>query len=197
MPRIIACLSVVWTASALCGPLIGGAFATAGLWRFAFWSFALQGLLLAVALHPLLARTHSGVAIQARRIPVARLAFVAGAILAISFAGAVTSTAFAVALVLSGCVCLGLFVARDSTAGRTRLLPDHATDLDHPVGSGIAMTFLLSLSMMSFVVYGPILLIRLYELTPLQAGLVVATEALGWGAVRSFCRVSRRRTKAA
>ena len=168
VPRIIACLSVVWTASALCGPLIGGAFATAGLWRFAFWSFALQGLLLAVALHPLLARTHSGVAIQARRIPVARLAFVAGAILAISFAGAVTSTAFAVALVLSGCVCLGLFVARDSAAGRTRLLPDHATDLDHPVGSGIAMTFLLSLSMMSFVVYGPILLIRLYELTPLQ-----------------------------
>ena len=186
VPRIIACLSVVWTASALCGPLIGGAFATAGLWRFAFWSFALQGLLLAVALHPLLARTHSGVAIQARRIPVARLAFIAGAILAISFAGAVTSTAFAVALVLSGCVCLGLFVARDSAAGRTRLLPDHATDLDHPVGSGIAMTFLLSLSMMSFVVYGPILLIRLYELTPLQAGLVVATEALGWGAGAFF-----------
>lgn len=26
VPRIVACLSVVWMASALCGPLIGGAF---------------------------------------------------------------------------------------------------------------------------------------------------------------------------
>ena len=40
--------------SALSGPLVGGAFATAGLWRFAFWSFALQGLVLAVLVHPLL-----------------------------------------------------------------------------------------------------------------------------------------------
>ena len=186
VPRIVACLSVVWTASALCGPLIGGVFATAGLWRFAFWSFALQGLLLAVAVHPLLARTHTGPAIRARRIPVARLALVAGAILTISFAGVAASTAFAVALALSGCLCLGLFVVRDSTAGRTRLLPSHATDLDHPVGCGIAMTFTLSLSMMSFLVYGPILLIRLYELTPLQAGLVVVTESLGWGAGAFF-----------
>ena len=31
VPRIMACLSVIWMASALCGPLIGGAFATAGL----------------------------------------------------------------------------------------------------------------------------------------------------------------------
>ena len=186
VPRIIACLSVVWTASALCGPLIGGAFANAGLWRFAFWAFALQSLLLAAAVHPLLARTHAVAALQARPIPVLRLAFVAGAILTISFAGTVASTAFAAALVVSGCVCLAMFVARDSTAGRTRLLPSRATDLGHPVGCGIAMTFLLSLSMMSFLVYGPILLIRLYSLTPLEAGLVVVTETLGWGAGALF-----------
>ena len=186
VPRIIACLSVVWTASALCGPLIGGAFATAGLWRFAFWAFALQSLLLAAVVRPLLARTHTGAEVQARRVPVVRLAFVAGAILAISFAGTVTSTAFAAALAVSGCVCLAMFVARDSAAGRTRLLPRRATDLGHPIGCGIAMTFLLSLSMMSFLVYGPILLIRLYGLTPLEAGLVVVTETLGWGAGALF-----------
>ena len=186
VPRIIACLSVVWTASALCGPLVGGAFATAGLWRFAFWSFALQGLLLAAVVHPLLARAGAGADLQARPIPVVRLALVAAAILAISFAGVVTSTAFAVALAVSGCVSLGLFVSRDSAAGPTRLLPNHATRLDHPVGCGIAMTFVLSLSMMSFLVYGPILLIRLYQLTPLEAGLVVVTETLGWGAGAFF-----------
>ena len=182
VPRIVACLSVVWTTAALCGPLIGGAFATAGLWRFAFWAFALQGLLLAAAVHPLLSRAHAEVALEARPIPAIRLALVAGAILSISFAGTVTSTVFAVVLVLSGCVCLGLFVARDSAAGRTRLLPSRATDPGHPVGCGIAMTVVLSLSMMSFLVYGPILLIRLYGLTPFEAGLVVVAESLGWGA---------------
>ena len=190
VPRIVACLSVVWTASALCGPLIGGAFATAGLWRFAFWAFALQGLLLAVAVRPLMARARARARADAelppRRIPVVRLILVAGAILAISFSGVVMSTTAAVVLVLAGCGCLWLFVARDSAAGAARLLPEHATDLDHPVGCGIAMTFVLSLSMMSFIVYGPILLIRLYELTPLEAGLVVVTESLGWGAGALF-----------
>ena len=186
VPRIIACLSVVWTASALCGPLIGGAFATAGLWRFAFWAFALQSLLLAAAVQPLLARAHCAGPLQARPIPLVRLSLVAGAILTISFAGTVTSTVLAATLVLSGCGCLALFVARDSMAGRTRLLPSRATDLAHPVGCGIAMTFFLSLSMMSFLVYGPILLIRLYGLTPLEAGFVVVTETLGWGAGAFF-----------
>ena len=187
VPRIVACLSLVWMASALCGPLIGGAFATAGLWRFAFWSFALQGVVLAAALHPLFARVGPDPALPARRLPVARLAFVAGAILAISFAGAVGSTAASAVLLLAGCLCLWLFVARDSAASRrSRLLPGHATDLAHPVGCGIAMTFILCLCMMSFVVYGPILLIRLYALTPLEAGFVVVTESLGWSAGAFF-----------
>ena len=69
VPRTVACLSVVWMAAALCGPLIGGGFATAGLWRFAFWSFALQGLVLAAALHPLLARAGSDPALPARANP--------------------------------------------------------------------------------------------------------------------------------
>ena len=187
VPRIVACLSLVWTASALCGPLIGGAFATAGLWRLAFWSFALQGLVLAAVVHPLLVRAGPDPALQARRIPLARLAFVAGAILAISFAGTVGSAVAAGVLVLAGCMCLWLFAARDAAASRrSRLLPGHATDLAHPVGCGIAMTFLLGLCMMAFCVYGPILLIRLYGLTPLEAGFVVVTESLGWGAGAFF-----------
>ncbi len=187
VPRIMAILSVVWMASALSGPLIGGAFATAGIWRFAFWSFALQGLLLAVAVYPLLARAGAGPAVQARPVPAVRLGLVAVAIIGISFAGTVNGMVPAAALLLSGCACLVLFVRRDSVAdARSRLLPAHATDLGHPVGSGIAMTFLLCLCMMSFLVYGPILLIRLYGLTALEAGLVVVSESLGWTAGAFF-----------
>ena len=186
VPRVVACLSVVWTASALCGPFIGGAFATASLWRFAFWSFALQGLVLAAVVPALLKRTPAGAGLPARSVPVVRLALVAGAILAISSAGASTSTATAAALLLCGCGCLWWFAARDSAAGSTRLMPEHATDLAHPVGSGIALTMVLCLSMMSLLVYGPILLIRIHQLTPLEAGLVVVTESLGWGAGAFF-----------
>ena len=183
VPRITACLSVVWMLSAHCRPLIGGAFATAGLWRVAFWSFALLGLVLAAAVHPLLARTEPGAAARARPVPAVRLGLVAGAILAISFAGEVRSTAVAAALLAAGCLYLWRFVARDSAAaGRSRLLPGHATELRHRVGCGIAMTFLLCLCMMPLVVYGPILLIRLYHLTSLEAGFVVVTESIGWTA---------------
>ncbi len=187
VPRIVACLSLTWTASALSGPLIGGAFATAGLWRFAFWSFALQGLVLAALLYPMLARARSDASLEARQLPVVRLLFVAGAILAISFAGAVNSFVASAVLLMAGCMSIWLFAARDAVASRRfRLLPDHATNLAHPVGCGIAMTFMLGLCMMSFCVYGPILLIRLYDLTPLEAGLVVVTESLGWGAGAFF-----------
>ena len=186
VPRVVACLSVVWMASALSGPLVGGAFANAGLWRFAFWSFALQGVLLAAAIHPLLLRARAEAMLQSRKIPVVRLALVAAAILAISFAGVVSAPTAAAILLLAGCVFLWRFVARDSAAGPARLLPRNATDLGHPVGCGIAMTFVFSLCMMSFLVYGPILLIRLYGLTPLEAGLVVVTESLGWTAGAFF-----------
>ena len=187
VPRVVACLSLTWTASALSGPLIGGAFATAGLWRFAFWSFAVQGLVLAALLYPMLARARSDAPLEARQLPVVRLMFVAGAILAISLAGAVGSSVASTLLLLAGCLCLWLFAARDASASpRFRLLPSQATNLGHPVGCGIAMTFMLGLCMMSFSVYGPILLIRLYDLTPLEAGLVVVTESLGWGAGAFF-----------
>ena len=105
----------MWTASALCGPLIGGAFATAGLWRLAFRPFALKGLVLAALVHLLLARAGPDSALQAWRNPHARVGLVAGAILAISSAGAVGSASAAGALVLAGCVCPWSFAARDTS----------------------------------------------------------------------------------
>lgn len=187
VPRIVACLSVVWMASAVSGPLIGGSFATAGHWRLAFWSFAFQGLVLVAVVRPLLAGARPGTVAQRRKVPVVRLSLVAGAILAISFAGNMNSLVSAAALILFGCACLWLFAIRDAGASdMTRLLPFHATDLGHPVGCGIAMSFVLCLGMMSFVVYGPVLLIHLHGLTPLEAGLVILTEFLGWTAGAVF-----------
>ena len=183
VPRVVACLSLTWTVSALSGPLIGGLFATAGLWRLAFWSFALQGVVLALLLYPMLARARSDVSAEERKLPIVRLMLVAGAILAISFAGAADSILVSATLLAAGCMSVWLFVVRDAAASHAfKLLPRHAMRLAHPVGCGMVMTFVFSLCMMSLSVYGPILLIRLYGLTPFEAGLVVVTESLGWGA---------------
>ena len=117
---------------------------SSGLWRVAFRSLAVQRLVLAAVVHLLLARAGPDAALPVRPIPAARLALVAGVILAISFADAVSSTTPTALLLLAGCQCLWLFAARDSVAARrTRLLPNHATEFAHPVGCGIAMTFML------------------------------------------------------
>ena len=50
----------VWGVASFLGPLVGGAFAEAGFWRGAFWMFAAQGLVLAVAAPALLARRERG-----------------------------------------------------------------------------------------------------------------------------------------
>ena len=43
------------------------------------------------------------------------------------------------------------------------------------------MTFMICFSFMAFLVYGPLILIRLYDMTPFTAGLVVVLESVSWG----------------
>ena len=42
VPRTIAFLSSVWMIASFSGPVIGGAFATVGEWRLAYWVFAVR-----------------------------------------------------------------------------------------------------------------------------------------------------------
>jgi len=53
-------------------------------------------------------------------------------------------------------------------------------DMNNPVASGLLITLVYSAALMSFVVYGPVVLINVYGLTPLATGFVLITEALAW-----------------
>ncbi len=57
LPKVYAAVTSVWGIASLVGPLIGGIFADAGVWRWAFWSFAIQGLAVAVAAFVMLPST--------------------------------------------------------------------------------------------------------------------------------------------
>jgi len=181
VPKIVACISTVWMISAFSGPVIGGAFATLGIWRMAYWAFAFQAVLLMLAIRALLAAESVSLDIKAERIPIVRLMFLAAAILLISMAGAEFDPLLSPILIVMGCLSMVFFVFRDKAAKKSRMLPLEATDLSHSIGNGILTTLLLCLCGMSFLVYGPFILIKLYGLTPLTAGLVVMLETLAWG----------------
>ncbi len=182
VPKVMGLVSMVWVLASFSGPAIGGAFANWGLWRLAFWFFALQGLLLAPAIFYLLRgdAEHSASAGLAERIPWFRIAFLTSAILLFSLAGADYDAVFSPLMVVAGCLSLAFFVARDRGARASRILPPQATRLEHPIANGIAMAFLTGLCLMSFMVYGPLILIEVYGMNPLQAGFVILVEPFAW-----------------
>ncbi len=181
VPRMVALLSSVWMAAAFSGPVIGGAFATVGEWRLAYWAFAAQGLLLIPAVHFLLKSEESELQLGAEPIPVVRVLLLSASILLVSVSGAYYHPLATPLLIVLGCMTLVLFVMRDRRASRVRMLPAEAADFSHAIGNGIVATLLLCISIMSFLVYGPLILIDMYGLTPLQAGFVVLLESLAWG----------------
>ena len=181
VPRTIALLSSVWMMASFSGPVIGGAFATMGEWRLAYWAFAAQGLLLIPAVHFLLKSAEPELKLAAEPIPIVRLLLMGSAIMLVAISGAYYHPLCSPLLTLLGCMALVLFVLRDRRAARSRMLPAEVTDFSHAIGNGIVGVLLLCISIMSFLVYGPLILIELYGLTPLQAGFIVLLESLAWG----------------
>jgi len=180
VPRIMACISVTWMLAAFCGPMIGGAFATWGVWRMAYWTFAGQALLLIVAISLLLTKEAKTLRPKSERIPIVRLAILALAIVLVSLAGADYDPVNSPLLVFLGVMALAMFIFRDRAALSSRILPKDATNLNHPIGNGVLTIFLLCLCIMSFLIYGPTILIKLHGLTPFIAGLIVMGETLAW-----------------
>ena len=174
--RLFAAISGVWGVASLLGPLVGGLFAGAGLWRGAFWLFAIQGLAFAAIAARLLPPAASSVAY---RLAVRQLAVLSLAVLSIAAGGLVHSTILAAVLVVGGLALLALVVRLDAKL-EPRLLPRSASRLGSIAGSAYFVIFALAASAVVFTVYGAALLQALYGLSPLVAGYALAAEAVGW-----------------
>jgi len=193
-PRVMAAVSGVWGASAFCGPLIGGFFASIGLWRMGFWAFAAQAAVLAVAVMILVALPRKGESQDeaATFVPVGRLALLAAGILAIAVAGSGVSIASATAYSLAGAGLLWLFLQRDGKA-RHSLFPRRPLSLDHWVGAGTVTVLAFATTTVSFFTYGPLLMKVLYGADPLTAGYIVTVESIAWTvAALAFASASMR-----
>ncbi len=181
--RIFAAVSGVWGAASLLGPLIGGAFATLGLWRWVFWAFAAQALAFVAGVWlalPKEARPDASVG----GAPWLQLGLIAVGVLGIAIAGVVHGAA-GIACAAGGLVLLFAMLAVDRRA-RGRILPAAGTHLSTRSAQGYAAIFLLTAGAIIHSIYSPVLLQRIHGASPLVAGYVVACEAVGWSSVAFF-----------
>jgi len=178
--RLFAALAGVWGGATLLGPMVGGGFATLGLWRWAFWAFALQTLIfiagVALAL-PKEARAEG----PGTGAPWAQLGLVAVGVIGIAVAGVTSGwSAPASGLVGLGLLAAAVVVDRGATV---RILPKDGTDLGRAMGLSYAAILFYSMASTPHTIYSPILIQRIHGSNPLIAGYVVACEAVGWSAV--------------
>jgi MFS family permease len=175
--RVLAALSGVWGVATLLGPLLGGLFATGHAWRLLFWFFAAQAIAFAIAALLLVPRSSPDG--NERKIPVRTLVFLVAGIACILRADVMRELAYAAPVTIVGVLLLfGAF--RLDRASPARLFPPQTIDLGSAPGLGYAAIFSFNLASIGFTVYGAAILQTLYRLTPLEAGYVIAVEALAW-----------------
>src|SRR5690606_24048327 len=115
-------MSAIWGVAAFSGPLIGGFFADLGLWRWGFWSFAVQAGLLAV-LVPAFMRPSVADETAPKHFPVLRLGFLSAAVLLVASAGVNATAATALPMVAAGALCFVLFLGTDARRTSGRMFP--------------------------------------------------------------------------
>lgn len=175
--RALALFSAMWGVGNVLGPILGGLFAQLGLWRGAFLAL----VVVTVAVGLLAARvmpTSVGGGGAAGRVPVASLALLALATLALSGAQLLGGPASTLAIGLFALIALVAFVLRER-ATRHSLLPR----LTYRRGSALRWIYLVItiLAIGSTIeAFVPLFGQRLGGLPPLVGGLLGAAISWGW-----------------
>ena len=177
--RMISAFSGVWGAATLLGPLLGGGFATLGLWRWVFWVFALQALVFIAGVAVAMPR-QSWKGPDRSGAPWLQLLLIGIGVFGIAVAGVVDGAAAPLSA-LAGLIVLVIAVAADRRAP-VRILPQ-GVSLRRPMGLGYVAIFLYSTASTPSSVYSPILLQQIHHVSPLTSGYAVACEAVGWSSV--------------
>ena len=177
LPRVYSAISSVWGVAVLIGPMLGGVFADAGSWRAVFWLFAIQGAIVAAAARVMLPAAETETV--ARAVAWQPLSMIGIGILLIAVADLAGTFPGTAALMALGVGAFLLALKLDARAA-VRLFPHGSGDLRTVHGAGYATIFLMYVSTMGLVVYGPAILQTLRGLSALAAGYVVGAEALFW-----------------
>ena len=184
MARVLGGVSTLWATSALLGPLIGGLFVEFFNWRIGFAFFAAQASCMAFlmfsyntkqSMWPAQAATES--------FPIVRLAWLCAGISFIAYGGQDVSSPRTLILCILGLVCLAIFMHRDRMSKDSRLLPQRSLSFFDPVGSAMILVLCFAAATIALTLYGPLLITRLYAVSELTVGVILAAEAVTWNLV--------------
>jgi MFS family permease len=178
LPRVFAAATSVWGIATFVGPLVGGLFADAGAWRATFWFFAVQALVFAILVRRIIPA--DGRREPAPAIPVVPLLLLTAAVAAFAVAGVIADGGAALLLAATGVPLIVWAVRRDATLQAGGLLPRTTLDRGSPLGAAYLFYFAATAAATGFSVYAPAILQFTAGLSALQAGYVVAVEALAW-----------------
>ncbi|SPM36965.1 Predicted arabinose efflux permease, MFS family [Mycobacterium rhizamassiliense] len=177
-----ALVSAMWGVATLAGPALGGLFAQFGLWRWAFGVLVILSALIA-ALVPAALRGESGdpgtdaAETSLRRVPIWSLLLMGAAALAVSVAQLPHNRLATGGLLAAGAALIGVFVVIDWRMNAAVLPPS-------VFGRGplkwIYLTMGIQMAAVMVDIYVPLFGQRLAHLTPVVAGFLGATLAIGW-----------------
>lgn len=187
-PKAMALVSSMWGVATLAGPAIGGIFADAGYWRWAFGAVLPVALFLAVLVQTQISATSSSPGERGSvRIPMAQIALLVLSVLIISVASLSGHVGWST-LGIVAALAVGWGVPRLDARNGTRLMPEGAYDVNR-LGSIYACVALVSIGI-TVEMFVPYFLQVLHGHTPLAAGYLSALMSAGWtmGAVTSTSR---------
>lgn len=191
LARAMSVVSIVWGFAAFSGPLVGGVFAEFANWRMAFAFAAVLGGIVTMlsfvvlAGHKQLSRPSNEKATES--FPLVRMLLLFGGVMAIATAGIRFSAIFTPAMIVVGLILLVMFWRNDRKKGERRLAPLDALRLNTRVGAAVYLNLFLSSSVISMMVFGPVLLAIVYGLPPLTIGYMIFAVSLGWSATEVVC----------
>ncbi len=178
-PRVAALLSGAWSMSVLVGPLVGGAFATWGNWRGAFYAVTVLAVLLAIVAARALPRARAEKGGPARAIPGGRVALICLAIAVMSTASVVSLPLTKAGLFLTAVALLVGMILLDRRS-KAPLFPSDAFSLGSMTGVAMWFALLVSIAYSPLSIFVPIFLQSLHGFDPLAAGYTVAGASMGW-----------------
>lgn len=172
-----ALVSAMWGVGTLVGPAAGGFFAQFGSWRWAFGVLAVLTVAM-VALVPFALPARADDAdVAVIRIPVWSLLLLGSSALAVSIAGIPQNVAWTIALLVVGALGVAAFILVDRRTSAAVLPP---TAFRPGPLKWIYVTLGLLMAATMADMYVPFFGQRLAHLTPLAAGFLGVSLAVGW-----------------
>jgi MFS family permease len=178
-PRILALVTTTWSIAAVVGPAIGGIFAEVAWWRGAFWAQAPFGIVFVWMAWKLV--PEAAAAAPGRRFPWRRLALLAVGVMAVGMTSQFRDPLLNGALIAVAAV-LVWFTFQIDASSEHRLFPSRALSVLSAVGLAYWVYFLISVTHTTLLIFAPLFLQVLHDVSPLYIGYLSLVFSIGWTA---------------